>query len=77
MVTKENLVFLKKKTQNQLVSQTTQNILERNYLKTLQTMVIKKTSVLIVRKNLKVEMIDLKASLLKNIAKKELKSKIF
>jgi hypothetical protein len=77
LVTKENLVLLKKMIQNQQASQTIQNTLARNHLKTLQLKVRKKNLVPMERKNLKVEMIDLKILPLKNTAKKELKSKIF
>ena len=63
--------------QNLLASQTTQNILEENHLIILQMKERKKVLVLKERKNLKVEMIDLKVLHSKNIVKKELKSKTF
>ena len=70
-------VSLKKMIQNQLASQTIQNTLERNHLKILQMREKKKALCLKVRKSLKVEVTDLKVLLLRNIVKKELKSKTF
>jgi len=77
LATKENLVLLKKTTRNQLVSQITQNILEKKHLKVHQLVGIKKYLVLMEKRSLKVEVTDPKVLPLKNIVKKELKSKIF
>ena len=57
--------------------QITQNTLEENYQTTKQQVTIKKTSNLKKRRNLKIEIVGLKILPLKNIAKKELKFKIF
>jgi hypothetical protein len=72
LVLKENQVLLKKINQNQMVLQTIQIISKEN----LQTQ-RKKTLILKARKNLRVEIADLKNLALKNIAKKELDLKIF
>ena len=77
MVIKENLVLQKKITQNQLVLQIIQNTLEKKHLKAHLLVEKKKALVLMERRSLKVEVIDLKALPSKNIVKKELKSKIF
>ena len=69
--------FLKKINQNQLAIQIIQNTLEKNHQKILHQEVKKKALVLKGEKNLKVEATDLKVLNLKNIAKKELKSKTF
>ncbi|MDC1272873.1 hypothetical protein N8Z42_00060 [Pelagibacteraceae bacterium] len=76
-VIKENLVLLKKMIQNQQASQIILNILEKKHLKVHQQGEKKKALVLMERRSLKVEVIDLKALPSKNIVKKELKSKIF
>jgi len=76
-VTKENLVLQKKITQNLLVSQIIQNTLEKKHLKVHPLVERKKALVLMEKRSLKVEAIDLKASPSKNIVKKELKSKTF
>ena len=70
-------VSSKKMIQNQLVSQITQNTLEKNHQKIIQMKKRKKVLVLRRRKNLKVEAADLKILSLKNIVKKELKFKTF
>jgi hypothetical protein len=76
-VLKENQVLLKKINQNQTVLQTIQIISKENPRKIhLQTQ-RKKVLVLKVRKNLRVEIADLKILALKNIAKKKLDFKIF
>ena len=77
LVLKENQVLLKKINQNQMVLQTTQSILEKNRQKIFLLVMKKKALDLRVRKNLKVEIADLKTLALKNIAKKEVKLKIF
>ena len=77
LVTKVNLVLLKEKTRNQLVSQIIQNTLEKKHPKFHQQVGIKKVLVLMERRSLKAEMTDLKASPSKSIVKKDLKSKIF
>jgi hypothetical protein len=77
LVLKGRKVSSKRINQNQLAIQITQNILEKNHQKILQKTVKKKTLVLKGEKNLKVEATDLKVLPLKNIAKKELKSKTF
>ena len=77
LVLKERKVSSKKINQNQLAIQITQNTLEKNHQKILQKIVKKKALVLKGEKNLKVEATDLKVLPLKNIAKKELKSKTF
>jgi len=77
LVTKENLVLLKKTIQNQQVSQIILNTLEKKHLKTHQRVEKKKALVLMERRSLKAGMIDLKVSPSKNTVKKELKSKIF
>ena len=69
--------FAKKKRQNQLVLQTTQSTLEKNRQKIFLLMMKKKALDLRVRKNLKVEIADLKTLALKNTVKKELNLKIF
>jgi len=51
--------------------------LEKKHLKVHQRVEKKKALVLMERRSLKVEVIDLKASPSKNIVKKELKSKTF
>ena len=76
-VTKENLVLQKKITQNQQDLQIIQNTLEKKHLKAHQLVEKKKALVLMERRSLKAEVIDLKALPSKNIVKKELKSKIF
>jgi len=77
LVLKENQVLLKKINQNQMVLQTIQSILKENPQKIhLQTQ-RKKVLVLKERKNLNVEIADLKALALKNIVQKELDPKIF
>ena len=63
--------------QGQIVLQIIQNILEKKHQRILPIKEKKKALDLKVRKNLKVEMIDLKILHLKNIVKKELKFKIF
>ena len=77
LVTRENLILLKKIIQNQLVSQITLNTLEKKHLKIRQIVEIIKAQALVERRSSKVEVTDLKTLLLKNIVKKELKSKIF
>ena len=77
LVLKGNQVLLKKKRQNQLVLQTTQSILEKNRQKIFLLVMKKKALDLRVRKNLKVEIADLKTLALKNTVKKELNLKIF
>jgi hypothetical protein len=77
LVLKGRKVSSKRINQNQLAIQITQNILEKNHQKILQKTVKKKTLVLKGEKNLKVEATDLKVLPLKNIAKKELRSKTF
>ena len=77
LVLKGRKVFSKKINQNQLAIQITQNTLEKNHQKILQQIVKKKALVLKGEKNLKVEATDLKVLPLKNIAKKELRSKTF
>ena len=64
-------------TQNQMVLQIIQSILEENFQKVHLQIQKKKALVLKEEKNLKVEATDLKVLPLKNIAKKELKSKTF
>jgi hypothetical protein len=77
LVLKGNQVLLKKINLNQMVLQTIQSILKENLQKIhLQTQ-RKKVLVLKERKNLRVEIVDLKALALKNIVKKELNLKIF
>ena len=77
LVLKARKVSSKKINQNQLAIQITQNTLEKNHQKIFQKTVKKKALVLKGEKNLKVEATDLKVLPLKNIAKKELKSKTF
>ena len=77
LVTRENLILLKKIIQNQLVSQITLNTLEKKHLKIHQIVETIKAQALVERKNLKAEVIDLKTLLLKNIVIKELKLRIF
>ena len=74
---KENQVLPKKMKQNQLVLQTTQSTLGKNLQKIFLLMMKKKALDLRVRKNLKVEIADLKTLALKNTVKKELNLKIF
>ena len=74
-VTKENLVL--GTNQNQQDSQIIQNTLEKKRLKVHLLVEIKKAIVLMERRSLKAEVIDLKALPSKNIVKKELRSKIF
>jgi len=77
LVLKENQVLLKKINQKQMVLQTIQSILKENPQKIhLQTQ-RKKVLVLKERKNLKVEIADLKTLHLKNIVKRELVPEIF
>jgi hypothetical protein len=77
LVTKENLVLLKKTPRNQLVSQIIQNTLEKKHLKVHQPVERKKALRLMERRSLKAEVTDLKASPSKNIVKSEPKFKIF
>ena len=77
LVIRENLVLLKKMTRNQQASQIILNILEKKHPKVHQLVEREKALVLVERRNLKVEVIDLKVSRSKNIVKKELKSKTF
>ena len=78
LVLKERKISLKKKmSQNLLVSQITQNTLEKSHQKSHQAMKKKKAKVLKERKNLKVEIIDLRALPSKNIVQKDKKSKYF
>jgi hypothetical protein len=77
LVLKENQVLLKKINQNQMFSQTTQSILEEKLQKINPQTQRKKVLVLKERKNLKVEIADLKTLALKNIVKKELELKTF
>jgi hypothetical protein len=77
LVIKGNLVLLKEKTRNQLVSQIIQNTLEKKHLKVHQLTGIKKVLVLMERRSLKAEVTDPKASPSKNIVKSEPKFKIF
>jgi hypothetical protein len=76
LVIKENLALLKKMTQNQLVSQIIQNTLEKKHLKVHQLVEREKALVLMERRSLKAEVIDLKALPLRNIVKKETNLKI-
>ena len=77
LVTKENLVIQKKVIQNPVALQIIQSILEESLLKIhLQIRKIK-ALILKVKKNLRVEIVDLKVLLSKNTVKKELKSKTF
>ena len=62
---------------NLLVSQIIQNTLEKKHLKVHLLMEKKKALVLMERRSLKAEVIDLKVSPSKNIVKKELKPKTF
>jgi hypothetical protein len=62
---------------NLQVLQIIQSILEKNLQKIHLQTLKKKVLVLKERKNLKVEIVDLKALALKNIVKKELDPKIF
>jgi hypothetical protein len=77
LVTRENLVLLKKMTRNQQASQIILNILEKKHLKVHQRVEKKKALVLMERRSLKVEVTDPKALPSKNTVKKELKSKTF
>jgi hypothetical protein len=70
LVTKENLVLQKKIVQNQQASQIIQNTLEKKHLKVHQLLEKKKALVLMERRSLKAEVIDLKALPSKNIVKK-------
>jgi len=70
-VTKENLALQKRITRNQQDSQIIQNILEKKHLKVHLLVEKKKVLVLMERKSLKAEVIDLKPSPSKNIVKKE------
>ena len=72
-----NQVLLKKITQNHLDSQIIQNTLEENLQKTHLQIQKKKVLALRERKNLRVEIADLKTSALKNIVKQELEIKTF
>ena len=74
---KENQVLQKKIIQNLQVLQIIQSILEKNLQKTHLQKMKKKALDLKVRKNLKVETVDLKTLHLKNIVKRELVPKIF
>ena len=74
LVTKENLVMVKKITRNQLASLIIQSILEKNHQAVQR---VKKILLLKERKNLKAGVTDLKTLPLKNIVKKELRLKIF
>jgi superfamily II DNA/RNA helicase len=73
----ENQVLQKKIIQNLQVLQIIQSILEKNLQKTHLQKMKKKALDLKVRKNLKVETVDLKTLHLKNIVKRELVPKIF
>ena len=77
LVLKKNQVLQKKIIQNLLDLQITQSILEKNLQRTLLLTQKKKVLDLRVKKNLKVETVDLKILPLKNIVKKELIPKIF
>ena len=77
LVLKGNQVSLKKMIRNQVVLPITPSILEENPLKTRQQTLKKKVLVLKERKNLRVEVTDLKNLPLKSTVKKKLKSKIF
>ena len=77
LLVKEDLILQKKTTLNQLALQIIQNTLEKKHLKVHQEMERKKALALVERRSLKVEVTDLKILPLKNIAKKELKSKTF
>ena len=77
LTTRENLVLLKKTIQNQQVSQIILNTLEKKHLKVHQRVERKKAPVLMERRSLKAEVIDLKISPSKNIVKKKLKPKTF
>ena len=68
--------FTKKMTRNQLVSQIIQNTLGKKHLKVHQLVERKKALVLMERRSLKAEVIDLKALPLRNIVKKETNLKI-
>jgi Iap family predicted aminopeptidase len=74
---KENQVLQKKIIRNHLALQIIRNILEENLQKIHLQTLRKKALVLRERKNLKVEIADLKVLALKNIVKKELNLKIF
>jgi ATP-dependent RNA helicase DeaD len=74
---KENQVLQKKIIQNLQVLQIIQSILEKNLQKTYLQKMKKKALDLKVRKNLKIETVDLKTLHLKNIVKRELVPKIF
>jgi hypothetical protein len=77
LVLKENQVLQKKMIQSLLDLQITQSILEKNLQRTHLLIRKKKALHLGVKKNLKVETVDLKTLPLKNIVKKELILKIF
>ena len=68
---KENLILLKKIIQDQLVLQIIQNTLEKKHLKIHQIVKTKETLDLKGKRNLKVELIDLKALHLKDTVKRE------
>ena len=74
LVIKENLASVIN--QSQLVSQIIQNTLEKKHLKVHQLVERKKALVLMERRSLKAEVIDLKALPLRNIVKKETNLKI-
>jgi hypothetical protein len=74
---KGNQVLQKKIKQNLQALQIIQSILEKNLQKTHLQKIKKKALVLKERKNLRVEITDLKILALKNIVKKELNLKIF
>ena len=74
---KENLVLKKKMTLNNLALQIIRIILRENLQKIYLQVQRKKVLVLRERKNLKVEVVDLKILALKNIAKKDTNLKIF
>jgi hypothetical protein len=71
----QNLFLKKNTTQNQLVLQIIQNTLEKKHLKVHLLVEKKKALVLMERRGLKVEVIDLKILPSKNIVKKELNLK--
>jgi hypothetical protein len=74
---KKSFGFKGKSTQNLQVLQIIQSILEKNLQKTHLQKMKKKALDLKVRKNLKVETVDLKTLHLKNTVKRELVPKIF
>ena len=77
LVLKENQVFQKKKNLDHLALQIIQNILEKNHQTIQQKILKKRDQGLRERKNLKIEIVDLKILLLKNIVKKLEILKIF